>query len=181
MGQSVSSTARTGGRISHPNDNVTTKSPAPSLSLKTDIFDLETPELVALLNHHPLTGNEIQQYARAESPERSKEKAKAEASGLHFYSTQSVAASKAEPTTSREMTLAIKLCKIPQVSQLRFQLVPSRLKEDVFWQAAFSCLKERLIAYNTQQQHDLPDDVDAFSSVLLEQEKVRNIDEVDHD
>mmetsp|Transcript_12854 Transcript_12854/g.24413 ORF Transcript_12854/g.24413 Transcript_12854/m.24413 type:complete len:345 (-) Transcript_12854:98-1132(-) len=187
MGQSASSTATTDSRRSHPGDTTTTtkshgkRTPqSPLQLLAVDIFSLNSQGLKTLLHHRPLTAHEIQQYARAESPIRSKEKA--EASGLHFYSQSK---DKESSSCSSEMDLAIRLCQIPHVSQLRFQLVPSRLKEDVFWQATFSCLKERLVDYNAKQQYGLADDDNEkndLSPTLLEQHGgTTTPDEVDHE
>ena len=182
MGQSASSTAATDSRRSHPgNATIATKShgkrsPKAHSLLAADIFGLDVQGLETLLHYRPLTGHEIQHYARAESPIRSKEKA--ESSGLHFYSQTTQ--SKGAPSSSGEMALAIRLCQIPTLSQLRFQLVPSRLKEDVFWQATFSSLKERLVDYNAKQQYGLKDD-DDLSSTLLEHQGKKFPDEVERE
>ena len=51
------------------------------------------------------------------------------------------------------MALAVRLLKIADLAQLRFRLVPSKMKEDVFWQAVLAWLKERLVSYNTKQHY----------------------------
>ena len=118
-----------------------------------------------------MTCTEIQHFAQSQSPSLSK--LKAEESGLHYYSPRkqqqqqesqsyhnnnySTSNGNGEPSASsspcREMDLAVRLLEIPELSQIRFRLVPSRLKEDVFWQATFAWLKERVVEYNVKQQY----------------------------
>jgi hypothetical protein len=50
-----------------------------------------------------------------------------------------------QPTmTESSISMANRILDLsPELNQLRFKLVPSRIKEDVFWQAVFSILRER--------------------------------------
>lgn len=52
---------------------------------------------------------------------------------------------------SPETDMAIRLNGLSQeLGKLRFSLVPSRVKEPVFWESAFTILKERLVEHNAR-------------------------------
>lgn len=113
--------------------------------LPGDIFDLNDSQFQCLWHEYPLTVEQVTQAARS-IPKKSQ----AERSLTGLYSQEE---------ESREAALAVRLCPLlPELATLRFRLVPSRLKEDRFWEATFILLKERLVEYNAARQYeDEPD------------------------
>lgn len=151
MGQSASTTA------------ATTKKPHKGAHhhLCSDIFELSEAELRTLWKDHPLTASELQPFVHAQATAK---KTGSDAAGVYFYDTSSESyanhgsssgssGARNNKECPREMALAVRLLKIADLAQLRFRLVPSKMKEDVFWQAVLAWLKERLVSYNTKQHY----------------------------
>jgi hypothetical protein len=112
--------------------------------LPNDILMLSDFELKCLWHHAPLTVEQTKEASRAfvTSPRRMK----------GFFQENE------RDQLSGEAKLAIRLNELlPGLAQLRFRLVPTKMKEDVFWQATLSLLKERLVDYNAKYGHE-PDD-----------------------
>lgn len=143
MGQSASSTAQqdvvTDGSSVSP--HVVT--PATTTTTAADLWEMDDAALDALLTRRgSLTCDEIRTLARTGYVRTAASRQNAAASGLHFYEHDDAHARE----DHREIRLATRLCRIPDVSRLRFRMVPSRVSEDVFWQAVFAALRERLVA-----------------------------------
>jgi len=99
---------------------------------KHSIEELSTAELLVLLNAHTWSLESISNKAKKLPPQ----------SPGNFYSQ----------TDSKETDLAMELHALsPALATLRFRLVPSKLKEPVFWMTVFQILQERLEEHNGEK------------------------------
>lgn len=100
-----------------------------------DIFSLTDAELHVLLYMHAFSKYEIQQVSKSLKP------IDIQSSG--FYSKDD----------TPETDLAVRLNHLcPELAKLRFQMVPSLLKEPIFWESVFTILRERLVEHNAKFQ-----------------------------
>ena len=99
------------------------------------IYDLSNSELLVLLSMHTWSKDELLQVAKSLKA--------VDISKSGFYSSDD----------TPETDLAVRLNALSKdVAKLRFQLVPSLLKEAIFWESVFSILKERLVEHNARYQ-----------------------------
>ena len=109
------------------------------------LYELSDDELQVLLTMNPWSKEEILVASRAvdQSGERK----------VGFYSKEQ---------DSPEAELAVHINRLSkELANLRFSLVPSRLKEPVFWESVFAILNERLDEHNAQYESSMEvDDVD---------------------
>jgi hypothetical protein len=126
---------------------------------KTDLFELDNDELQILLtsssSSSPLTAQAIQMVARslAKTEPSSQDDNEEDPNANPMSKTKSGFYS--QETDSPEAKLAVRLHGLSkELAQFRFHLVPSRLKEPVFWQATFDLLRERLAAQTARYQLD---------------------------
>lgn len=107
--------------------------------IKNDLFQLEEYELEILLGLRPLGIEEVRMVSCSVSCSFGKENNEI---GSSFY---------AQEADSPEAQLAIKINSLSRdLSKLRFHLVPSKLKEPVFWETIFTLLRERLVEYSAR-------------------------------
>mmetsp|Transcript_3772 Transcript_3772/g.6283 ORF Transcript_3772/g.6283 Transcript_3772/m.6283 type:complete len:324 (-) Transcript_3772:171-1142(-) len=116
-----------------------------------DLFDLTDRQLKVLWNDQPLSVLEIQQAARSlkelPPPNEQQTDGSPPLSGLYCDQEEEGNSKSSSPVAD----LALRLCRLlNELSALRFKLVPSRLKEDTFWQVTLMLLKERLMEYNAR-------------------------------
>ena len=99
-----------------------------------DLFELSDNELEVLLTLRPWSKEEVLVASRAVD--------QSEGRKVGFYSKEQ---------DSPEAALAVQINGLSkELATLRFSLVPSRLKEPVFWESVFAILNERLEEYNAQ-------------------------------
>lgn len=98
-----------------------------------DLLDLSDDELDILLTMRPWSKEEVLVASRAvdQSEERK----------VGFYSKEQ---------DSPEAQLAVQINRLSkELATLRFSMVPSRLKEPIFWESVFAILNERLAEHNS--------------------------------
>ena len=122
---------------SQPTPNVS----HPKKQLQTDLYQLNDKELKDLLEEKSITMDEIRLVARS---------LKDKPRHLGFYSQEADC-----PDTQLAMTLN-RLS--PELANLRFKMVPGRLKEPMFWEATFTILKERLVESNARHEFEAEDE-----------------------
>jgi len=99
-----------------------------------DVRQLNDGELRALLEMRPWTREEVLVVAKS--------LAQLERPNFGFYSKED---------DSPETDLAVRLNTLSkELAKLRFSIVPSRIKEPVFWESVFTILKERLVEHNAK-------------------------------
>ncbi|KAL3927519.1 MAG: hypothetical protein SGBAC_013053, partial [Bacillariaceae sp.] len=111
---------------------------------KVDLIELVESELRQLLKEYPLTLEEVQTVGFAIKKQEQQRISNGEGSVSSKYSSQDLD----NPRTQ----LALRLNSVNKdLAKIRFSLVPSRLKEPVFWEATLHLVKERLIEYNNDR------------------------------
>jgi hypothetical protein len=109
---------------------------------KSDLYELLDRELEDLLQGQPLTLEEIRYVGRSIQQERKQAPQKA-----GYY---------AQDADAPESQLAARLNAVSKdLAKQRFLLVPSRLKEPIFWEATIALVKERLVEHNARCQLEL--------------------------
>jgi hypothetical protein len=110
-----------------------------------DLFQLKKSELRVLIDLHPWTKDEILLVTRS-----LKEKLANDDDSLPgFYSIED---------DSPEIDLAVRINALSkEVALLRFHMVPSRLKEPLFWKSVIVMLKERFVEYNARHPLQVDD------------------------
>jgi hypothetical protein len=126
-----------------------------------DLFQLKKSELRVLIDMHPWTKDEILLVTRS-----LKEKLATDGNSLPgFYSIED---------DSPEIDLAVRINAVSkEVALLRFHMVPSRLKEPLFWKSVIVILKERLVEYNARHPLET-DDEDEAEDLGANEPKKRN-------
>jgi len=116
------------------------------LGKKHDLSELVESELRQLLTDYPLNLEEINKVGIAIKKQQQKQKEKGDANGVSSsYSSQDL--------DSPRTQLALRLNTASKdLAKIRFSLVPSRLKEPIFWDATIYLVKERLAQYNESCQ-----------------------------
>jgi len=118
------------------------------------IFDLSDVELRHLLRLHPWTKGDLYKVAQSLQP--------VEISGNGFYSRDD----------TPETDLAMRLNTLSkEIASLRFQLVPSLVKEPMFWEGVFAILRERLVEHNASFQLQSMEEGDDEETEEYEEEK----------
>lgn len=112
---------------------------------KDDVTQLGNAELAMLAEMEPWTLEAVLQAATVVKSSSSTTSASSSAEGIEqpkgYYATED---------ESPEVDVAVRLNSISKpIAKLRFSLVPSKLKEPIFWEAIFYILKERLKEYNS--------------------------------
>jgi hypothetical protein len=98
-----------------------------------DLFDMSDAELYTLLHMHAWSKYEIHQVVKSLKPLDSPKS--------RFYASDD----------TPETDLAVRLNRLSsELATLRFQTVPSVLKEPVFWECVFEILRERLVEHNAK-------------------------------
>lgn len=115
------------------------------------LYELNTTELKILLENNPLKLEEIKVVGQSMKEQLKKNSdAAADQKTSWFY---------ADDANSPQATLAAHLhTESKDLAKIRFSLVPSKLKEPIFWQATFLLLEERLEEYNDRFQSQLEDE-----------------------
>ena len=99
------------------------------------IFDLSDSELLVLVSMHRWSKDHLLQVTKSLKD--------MDVSKSGFYSRDD----------TPETDLAVRLNALSkELATLRFQVVPSLLKEAIFWEGIFSILKERLVEHNAKFQ-----------------------------
>lgn len=99
-----------------------------------ELFDLSDGELKVLL--------EMQTWTKEEVLKVAKSLLQSERPNFGFY---------AKEDDSQETDLAVRLNDLSKdLAKLRFSMVPSRIKEPIFWESIFTILRERLVAHNAK-------------------------------
>eukprot|EP00980_Cylindrotheca_fusiformis_P022641 scaffold9523_cov103-Cylindrotheca_fusiformis.AAC.18 len=107
---------------------------------KTDLFTLMDTELQELLQIKPMISlNEIRQVGMTIQKQKQKSSSKLSSEGYYAHDAD-------RPQT--QLALRLNGMSKELLAKHRFQLVPSRLKEPVFWEATILLLQERLEQYN---------------------------------
>jgi hypothetical protein len=118
-----------------------------------DLYELKENELQILLDDRPLTAAEIQAVARSFLKETASISDSASTSNRKSITTRGSFGFYSQEGDSRETQLAVRVHSIStDLANLRFQMVPKKLKEPVFWEATFTLLNERLVEHNVKYQ-----------------------------
>ncbi len=101
-----------------------------------DLFELTDDELNVLVVMRPWTKDEVLVIGKSLTG--------SEQSKMGFYSKEE---------DSAETALAVRLNELSkELARLRFSMVPSRVKEPLFWESIFMILRERLDEHNAKFQ-----------------------------
>lgn len=112
---------------------------------KQDLAELVENELKQLLSDYPLDKDEVLKVGLAIKKQQQKQKENGDANSSSSYSSHDL--------ESPRTQLALRLnAASKDLAKIRFSLVPSRLKEPVFWDATIHLVKERLVLYNERCQ-----------------------------
>ncbi|CAJ1945543.1 unnamed protein product [Cylindrotheca closterium] len=112
---------------------------------KSDLTELVESELRQLVEDYPLTLEEVKTVGFAIKNQQQKQLERGDANGVSAsYSSQDL--------DSPRTQLALRLNSVSKdLAKMRFSLVPSRLKEPIFWDATLYLMKERLNKYNAER------------------------------
>lgn len=99
-----------------------------------DLFELSEEELYVLVTMHPWKKDDVLKIAKS--------LAKQEQPKMGYYSKEE---------DSPETELAVQINDLSkELAKLRFSVVPSRVKEPIFWESVFTILRERLAEHNAK-------------------------------
>jgi hypothetical protein len=121
--------------------------PAPLKSFEgKDLVELKDTELQVLMQMRPWTKDEVFIVARSlmmiPSQQSSSSSPSSSSKTSGFYSKED---------DSPEAEIAVRLnCLSQELAKLRFSMVPSRVKEPIFWESIFTILRERLVEHNAK-------------------------------
>lgn len=122
--------------------------------IKKDLSELDDDELQKLLEDRPLEMEEIRSVARSiKLQQQSQPATTTRTTTTITQNTKSLSGFYEHEMDSSEIQLAWRLNKFsPLLAKIRFQLVPSRVKEPIFWEATFRLLNERLAEQNAEKE-----------------------------
>ena len=191
MGQAVSQPGDETAEILTSSSNVvvkkkkkkkikTTKKKSSGKVYKTSLYDLNDTELTTLLlETKPLSLEEIKMVGSSLSKKNGSRSTTKNSDGSNSSSSPSLGFYSQE-ADSPEIQLAMRINEIlstaskqkksssstttpppTNLNHMRFKLVPSRMKEPIFWESVFLILKERLVEQNAAEELKALEEQDA--------------------